>query len=186
MFPRLAAFLKNPRRILDIGCGFGVPSVWLLELYPAATVSCIDPDGERVRVAGRAFGPRGEARTARAPEIGGLPDGADTALILDVIHMLDDSELRETLAILHDKLVPGGRLVIRTTIPAGGGRPWLLRIEERRLKRHRIMPRYRSREALETLIRAAGFAIVTVEPAERISDEFWFIADRCTDGETAP
>ena len=73
MFPRLAAFMKDPRRILDIGCGYGVPSVWLLELFPAATVSCIDPDGERIRVAGRALGPRGEARTGRAPELGGLP-----------------------------------------------------------------------------------------------------------------
>ena len=187
MFPRLAAFLKNPRRILDIGCGYGVPSVWLLELFPAATVSCIDPDGERVRVAGRALGSRGEARTGRAPEIGGLPGGADTALILDVIHMLDDDELRETLAILHEKLLPGGRLVIRATIPAGGGRPWMRRIEELRLKRHRLSPRYRSREVLETMIRAAGFEIVDGGgPAVPRSEEFWFVADRRAPGETSP
>jgi predicted exporter/SAM-dependent methyltransferase len=186
MFPRLAAFLKNPRRILDIGCGYGVPSVWLLELFPAATVSCIDPDGERIRVAGRALGSRGEARPGRAPGIGGLPDGADTALILDVIHMLDDDQLRETLAILHEKLLPGGRLVIRTTIPAGGGRPWMRWIEERRLKRHRLSPRYRSRELLETMIRAAGFEIVTVEPAAPLSEESWFVADRRAPGERSP
>ncbi len=186
MFPRLAAFMKDPRRILDIGCGYGVPSVWLLELFPSATVSCIDPDGERIRVAGRALGPRGEARTGRAPGIGGLPDGADTALILDVIHMLDDGELRETLAILNEKLIPGGRLVIRTTIPAGGGRPWMRWIEERRLKRHRLSPCYRSREHLETMIRAAGFEIVTMEQAAPLSEEIWFIADRRAPGETSP
>ncbi len=187
MFPRLATFMKNPRRILDIGCGYGVPSVWLLELFPAAPVACIDPDGERVRVAGRALGPRGEARTGRAPEIGGLPDGADTALILDVIHMLDDGELRETLATLHGKLLPGGRLVIRVTIPAGRGSAWMRRIEEHRLKRHRLSPRYRSREVLETMIRAAGFKIVTVEgPAVQRREEFWFVADRDASGETSP
>jgi len=186
MFPRLAAFMKNPRRILDIGCGYGVPSVWLLELFPAATVSCIDPDGERVRVAGRALGSRGEARTGRAPEIGGLPDGADTALILDVIHMLDDDQLRETLTILHEKLLSGGRLVIRTTIPAGGGHVWMRWIEERRLKRHRLSPRYRSRELLETMICAAGFEIATVEPAAPHSEESWFVADRRAPGETLP
>ncbi len=120
MFPRLAAFMKNPRRILDIGCGYGVPSVWLLELFPAATVCGVDPDEERIR--------RGRARPRAA---GGGPDGpgarpcgacrtsADTALILDVIHMLDDAALRETLRILHAKLIPGGRLVIRVDHPRG-------------------------------------------------------------------
>lgn len=186
MFPRLAAFLKNPRRILDIGCGYGIPSVWLLELFPAATVSCIDPDGERVRVAGRALGTRGEARTGRAPGIGGLPGDADTALILDVVHMLDDDQLRETLAILHEKLLPAGRLVIRATISASGGHSWLWRIEELRLKRHGLSPRYRSREALETMIRAAGFEIVTAESAVPLSGEFWFVADRSAPGEGSP
>jgi SAM-dependent methyltransferase len=186
MFPRLAAFMKNPGRILDIGCGYGVPSVWLLELFPAAAVSCIDPDGERVRVAGRALGPRGEARTGRAPGIEGLPDGADTAIILDVIHMLDDDQLRETLAILHDKLLAGGRLVIRATTPAGGWRLWMWRIEELRLKRHRLSPRYRSRDLLATMIRAAGFEIVTVEPAAPLGEEIWFVADRRAPGETSP
>ncbi|MHB8910646.1 MAG: methyltransferase domain-containing protein [Syntrophales bacterium] len=186
MFPRLAAFMKDPRRILDIGCGYGVPSAWLLELFPAATVSCIDPDAERIRVAARALGPRGEARTGRAPGIGGLPGGADTALILDVIHMLDDGQLRETLAILRDKLIPGGRLVIRATLPADGPRSLLRRIEELRLKRHRLSPRYRSRETLETMIRAAGFEIAAVEPAAPRSEESWFIADRSAPGATSP
>ena len=186
MFPRLASFMKDPRRILDIGCGYGVPSAWLLELFPAATATCIDPDGERIRVAGRALGARGEARTGRAPGIGGLPGGADTALILDVIHMLDDGQLRETLAILRDKLVPGGRLVIRATLPAEGPRSLLGWIEELRLKRHRLSPCYRSRETLETMIRAAGFEIVAVEPAAPQSEESWFIADRRASGETSP
>ena len=46
------------------------------------------------------------------------------------------------------------------------------------------MPR---REDLETMIRAAGFQIVTVEgPAVLRSAEFWFIADKRPPGETSP
>ncbi|MHB8771817.1 MAG: methyltransferase domain-containing protein [Syntrophales bacterium] len=182
MFPRLAGFLKAPRRILDIGCGYGVPSAWLLELFPAATVVGIDPDGERVRVAGRALGRRGEVRVGRAPALGGLPGGADTALVLDVIHMLSDGELRETLTVLNEKLVPGGRLVLRATIPAGGRRPWMRRIEELRLQRHGLAPRYRSRDVLETMIAGAGFRVGTVERAAPGSEQFWFIADRRAPG----
>ena len=119
MFPRLATFMNDPRRILDIGCGYAIPSVWLLELFPDATVCGLDPDEERVRVARSALGLRGDIRTGCAPDLAGLPDSADTAMILDVIHMLDDAALRKTLGILCAKLVPGGRLVIRATIPVG-------------------------------------------------------------------
>ena len=34
MFPRLASFLHSPRHMIDIGCGYGVPAVWLLSLFP--------------------------------------------------------------------------------------------------------------------------------------------------------
>ena len=182
MFPRLAAFMKNPRRILDIGCGYGIPSVWLLELFPDATFTCVDPDGERILVAGRALGPRGEARTGRAPDLADLPDRADTALILDVIHMLDDTSLRETLRILHAKLIPGGRLVIRVTIPADRTRTWKPRIEELRLKIHRLHPHYRTQASLETIIVAAGFDIAVIQPDSPEGEEWWFVADRNQSG----
>jgi predicted exporter/SAM-dependent methyltransferase len=185
MFPRLAAFMKNPRRILDIGCGYGVPSVWLMELFPAATVCGLDPDEERVRVAQSALGPRGDVRTGRAPDLADLPEGADTALILDVIHMLDDAALNETLRLLHEKLIPGGRLVIRATIPAAPPRPWMRRIEEFRLRLHRRHPHYGTQPFLEKRVVAAGFAIVAIEQDTPEGEEWWFIADRDGSGFSA-
>ncbi|MBM4315281.1 MAG: methyltransferase domain-containing protein, partial [Deltaproteobacteria bacterium] len=143
MFPRLAGFMRSPQRILDIGCGYGIPSAWLLELFPHATVCGIEPDEERVRIARFVVGSRGEVRPGRAPQLDGLPNGADTALILDVIHMLSDEELTKTFNILHGQLTTEGRLVIRTTIPAEGYRRWLGRIEELRLKIRRLEPHYR-------------------------------------------
>jgi predicted exporter/SAM-dependent methyltransferase len=178
MFPRLAVFVKTPRRILDIGCGYGVPSVWLLELFPAATVTCVDPDAERIRVAGRALGKRGEARTGRAPDLEELSGGADTALILDVIHMLDDDPLRRTLEILYGKLIPGGRLILRATIPEVGPRTWMGGLEAFRLRWRGLSSHYRSRSALQAMIREAGFEMQTIEAAGR--EEVWFVADRPT------
>jgi hypothetical protein len=129
-------------------------------------------------VAGRALGPRGEARTGRAPGLADLPDRADTALILDVIHMLDDAALRETLGILHAKLIPGGRLVIRVTIPADRPWPWKRRIEEFRLKHHRLLPHYRTQVLLKAMIVAAGFEIAAVEKDTPQGEEWWLVADR--------
>jgi SAM-dependent methyltransferase len=186
MFPRLAAFMQTPRRILDIGCGYGVPSVWLLELFPDAAVFGVDPDEERVHVAQRALGPRGEARTGRAPDLDDLPDQADTALILDVIHMLDDAALRKTLEILRAKLIPGGRLVVRVTIPADRPRPWKPRIEDLRLKIRRLHPHYRTKDSLEAMIVAAGFEIAAIEADTPGGEEWWFVADRSPSEETEP
>jgi predicted exporter/SAM-dependent methyltransferase len=186
MFPRLAAFMKNPRRILDIGCGYGIPSVWLLELFPAATVCGVDPDEERVRVARSALGSRGDIRTGRAPDLADLPDRADTALILDVIHMLDDAALREALVILHAKLIPGGRLVIRVTIPADRPRPWKRRIGEFRLKIHRLLPHYRTQISLRAMIVATGFDIAAIQADTPEGEGWWFVADRRLSEGTEP
>jgi predicted exporter/SAM-dependent methyltransferase len=178
MFPRLAALVGRPQRILDIGCGYGIPAAWLLELFPQATVVGIDPDAERVRIAGLALGTRGEVLARRAPELGDVPGGADTALVLDIIHMLSDTQWAETLGHLHAKLLPGGLLVVRATIPRDGRRSWLRRIEELRLRRCGLKPCYRSRDRLEEMIRAAGFGIDVVEEASRDSEEVWFTARR--------
>jgi SAM-dependent methyltransferase len=178
MFPRLATFMRDPRRILDIGCGYGVPSTWLLELFPCATVCGLDPDEERVRIARRALGSRGEVRTGRAPQLDELPGEADTALVLDVIHMLSDEELMKTLEILNAKLLPDGRLIIRVTIPADGSRLWMGRLEEFRLKSHRLKPHDRTVAGLEALIAAAGFHVEEIRRDGPGSEEFWFVAVR--------
>jgi len=93
MFPRLADLVFSPKRIVDIGTGYGVPAVWLLELYPEARVYGLDPDEERVRVASWAIGDRGIVQTGRAPDLPDLPEQPDTALMLDMIHLISDEDL---------------------------------------------------------------------------------------------
>ena len=56
MFKELDKYVKNPRRIIDIGCGYGIPATWLLEIYPQAEVYGLEPDEERVLIASRAIG----------------------------------------------------------------------------------------------------------------------------------
>jgi SAM-dependent methyltransferase len=179
MFPRLASFLPSPRYILDIGCGFGVPAVWLLCLFPQAKVFGFDPDCRRVAIANRAFGERGSAEVGKAPDLpAASPDQVDTALMLDMIHLISDDKLRLTLQQLYERIVPEGRLILRATVPSRKRVPWLRRIEACRLKALSLTSHFRSSEEVTTLLSEAGFMVELEEPTAFDREETWFICRR--------
>jgi predicted exporter/ubiquinone/menaquinone biosynthesis C-methylase UbiE len=179
MFPRLASFLHSPRHMIDIGCGYGVPAVWLLSLFPQAKVYGLDPDRRRVTIAARAFGDRGSAAVGKAPDLpAACPDQVDTVLMLDMIHLISDDELRLTLQRLYDKIVPEGKLILRTTVPSRKRVPWLRRIEEWRLKALHLTSHFRSSEEVTALLSEAGFMVELKEPTALDREETWFICRR--------
>jgi predicted exporter/precorrin-6B methylase 2 len=183
MFPRLANFFDSPRHIIDIGCGYGVPAVWLLSLFPQVKVYGLDPDPRRVRIAARAFGDRGSATVGKVPDLpANSPDRVDTALMLDMIHLISDDDLRLVLQRLYDKLVPEGRLILRTTVPSRKRVPWLRRIEERRLRMMNVTPHFRSSEEVTALLSETGFMVELKEPTAVDREETWFICRRAGRG----
>jgi uncharacterized protein len=58
MFKELHQYVQNPRSIIDIGCGYGIPAVELLEIYPDAKVYGLEPDESRVLIASQVIGNR--------------------------------------------------------------------------------------------------------------------------------
>jgi predicted exporter/SAM-dependent methyltransferase len=179
MFPRLANFVHSPSHIIDIGCGYGIPAVWLLSLFPRAKVYGLDPDPKRVRIANRAFGDRGSATVGRAPDLpAASPDRVDMVLMLDMIHLISDDELRLTLQRLRAKISPEGKLILRATVPSRKRVPLLRRIEAWRLKILNLRPHFRSSEEVVTLISEAGFRIELTEPTALDREETWFICRR--------
>ncbi|MBM4340921.1 MAG: methyltransferase domain-containing protein [Deltaproteobacteria bacterium] len=179
MFPRLASFLQSPRCIIDIGCGYGVPAVWLLSLFPQVKVYGFDPDHRRVTIANLAFGERGLAVVGKAPELPEIfPDQMDTVLMLDMIHLISDDELSLTLQRLYNKMIPGGRLILRATVPSRKRLPWLRRIEEWRLKVSHLTSHFRAEEGVTKLLSDAGFMMKLKEPAALDREETWFVCDR--------
>jgi SAM-dependent methyltransferase len=176
MFPHLASFLPAPRRILDIGCGYGIPSVWLLEINPEARVWGMDPDPGRIRPAGWAAGGRGVMIVGRAPELPVLPDPVDGVLFLDVIHLLDDADLAQTLARVGAALEPGGVLVLRAIVPTFAKPSPERRFEELRLKWRGGRARFRSGEEVRQAVAAAGLRLTTEEPMSPDREVWWFAA----------
>jgi hypothetical protein len=110
------------------------------------------------------------------------PDRVDTAMMLDIIHLISDDELKLTLRRLYDKIVPGGKLILRTTVPSRKPVPWLRRVEEWRMKMLHLTPHFRSSEKVTDLLSEAGFLVELKEPTALNREETWFICRRFRQG----
>jgi predicted SAM-dependent methyltransferase len=102
--------------------------------------------------------------------------------MLDMIHLVSDEELRLTLRRLHEKIVPGGKLILRATVPSRKPVPWLRRVEEWRLKALHLTPHFRSVDEVAGLLSKAGFAVELKEPTALNREETWFICRRSGGG----
>ncbi len=178
MFSELHRYVQNPRRMLDIGCGFGVPATWLLEIHPEAKVYGLEPDEERVRIARRVIGARGGVQVGRAPDLPDVEGPVDHVLMLDMLHLIDDRELQLVFQRIYDKLGPDGALVIRATVPSAGKVPWKRWMETARLKWTGMPQRFRGEREIAGFMEAAGFAVrVHASPVPGV-EEKWFIGKK--------
>ncbi len=111
----------NGRRVLDVGCGHGVLTSWLVD--NGATVSAIDVSEELVGLARARIGERAQFLIGDITD--GLPqfdDGSvDLVVASLVMHYIEDwtPVLREFRRVL----APGGSVVFSTHHPAGD---WLV------------------------------------------------------------
>jgi predicted exporter/SAM-dependent methyltransferase len=176
MFSKLHTWVGAAKTILDVGCGYGVPGTWLAVLNPTLKVYGLDPNPERVRVAKRVLGERGKITEGKAPNLPPEPDRVDAVLLLDMIHYLTDQELETTLEDLHARLAPGGRLIIRVTVPTGKNSFWKCQLKRFRVCVLRIQATFRTLEQIEAILRQAGFQLEHSEPSAKGREETWFIA----------
>ncbi len=175
MFPRLAGFIGPQDKVMDIGCGYGVPGSWLLHLYPGVFFSGIDPSLDRVRVARRAWGSRGSVMQGKVPDFP-LPVGEyNTVLMLDILHYLSDAELARTLAAAFSCLKPGGSIVIRVTVPSSRKVPWERWLEQARLKIKGQRGYFRSSADIMQAVTAAGFTVTFTGASAPGREEVWFV-----------
>jgi len=176
MFPRLADFLQSPKTIIDIGTGFGIPATWLLELHPQARLYGIEPNRKRVEVASRVIGTRGDVQVGCAPDIPAVPGRADTALLIDMTHMVTDDELRLTLKRIREKLTSDGTVIIRATVHREHTSPWKRRIEEMKNRAMKCLSRFRTEKEICGILSVSGFDVIQTEPSAPGREEVWFVA----------
>ena len=112
----IGQYLPDEGLVLDVGCGFGLFSLYYAQLQPAARFRGLDLDARRVAIAGaaaRRLGLRnvayevGDARTYRADaEYAG-------AYMLDIVHHVQPETVEPLLFELHKALRPGAVLVVK-------------------------------------------------------------------------
>ena len=176
MFKELGFYLNKPHVLIDVGCGFGVPSAWISALYPDVTIYGIEPDSERVRVASRVVPANSHIDQGKAPDLPDIPGRADTALMLDMIHYLNNDDLNLTLENLLVKLDPTGKLIIRVTIPFNDKASFYRKLEMLRLKFFGIDYSFRSLSEIQHMLTDKGFMIRTTAPSGFNREEIWIIA----------
>ncbi|MBV5318232.1 MAG: methyltransferase domain-containing protein [Desulfobulbaceae bacterium] len=180
--PRLLAERKEIKTILDIGCGYGVPACWCLEQLPGTMVIGVDPDLDRVRVAGRAAGERGKMMVGAAPDLPEIAAPVDIILLLDMSHYLDNQQLAATLERSHRLLAPGGLLIIRFVVRPQGKRSVAWYWEDFRVRITGGHPWYRTPDDLTRMMRDGGFTELKLSAG--INRElFWMVGRTGVTGE---
>jgi predicted exporter/SAM-dependent methyltransferase len=162
--------------ILDVGCGYGVPACWTADRYPGATIHGIDPDPECVRVAALALGGRGRIIRGSAPDLPPMDVLLDLAVMIDVSHYLQDWELEKTLERIHERLLPGGRLIMRSMLPPPARPRWFRRLNHLTLKIAGVNPCYRDADATAAILGKCEFDILATQASGRRGARHWHVA----------
>jgi len=112
----IGQYLPDSGRVLDVGCGFGLFSLYYAQLHPRIELQGFDLSETRIRMARDAADKLGLSNAAfRVGDAAQLrvEDHFDAVYMLDVVHHVPKDTVRPLLTELHRALPRGGRLIIK-------------------------------------------------------------------------
>jgi cyclopropane fatty-acyl-phospholipid synthase-like methyltransferase len=157
----IGQFLPTNGHVIEIGCGFGLFSLYFAANFPDLTIQSFDIDEGRIEQAERARRRLGLTNVsfatgdARAAEI---VEGLDAGYMLDILHHIPKEAAAALLRHFYEQLKPGGILIVKDV----DTRPrykmaftWLLDV----LMTKGELPEYWSSAELTGELRAVGFGV---------------------------
>jgi 2-polyprenyl-3-methyl-5-hydroxy-6-metoxy-1,4-benzoquinol methylase len=157
----IGQYLPAAGDVLDLGCGFGLFSLYYAQTRPGLTLHGIDLDARRIgiaREAARRLGVGnvnyavGDARDFRARrEYAG-------AYMLDIVHHVAPEGVRALVGELHAALVPGGCLVVKDVDTRPVYKRWFTHALDLVVSPG-SPPRYWPADVLQALLEEAGFQV---------------------------
>jgi ubiquinone/menaquinone biosynthesis C-methylase UbiE len=112
----IGQYFPERGRVLDIGCGFGLFSLYYALRNPELEFLGVDLNARRIEMAQKAATQLGIANARY--EVGDartlIPDSSlDGAYMMDIIHHIPRAAVEPLLSRLHASLKPGARLIIK-------------------------------------------------------------------------
>lgn len=157
----IGQYLPEAGPVLDIGCGFGLFSLYYAATGPRRLLRGVDVDGRRIALARRAARrlgldnvsyEEGDARDFKG-------DGEmQAAYMLDIVHHIPPDRVPPLLAQLRRALPSGGRLLVKDVDTQPAPKRWFTWALDKAMA-PRTAVRYWSAEELTAVLEASGFRV---------------------------
>ena len=157
----ISQYLPPSGAVLDLGCGFGLFSLYYAQTLPDIRIRGVDLDARRVAIAREAGRRLGLTNVEYA--VGDVRDFQATreyagAYMLDIVHHIEPEAVRPLLAELHAALSPGGCLVVKDVDSRPAYKRWFTHALDL-LVSPKSPPHYWSAEALQAALENVGFQV---------------------------
>lgn len=156
----IGQYLPESGRVLDLGCGFGLFSLYFASVNPNLEIHGIDANASRIHLAGESARKLGVANVHyRQLDVRELvvDDGFDAIYMLDLVHHIPSEAVAGFLDTLAGILKPGGRLIIKDVEPTPWHKMLFTLILDRLMAGWRDPIRYWPRAELKALLAERGF-----------------------------
>ncbi len=165
-FETVESHVPRKGRILDFGCGYGMLSNFLALKSPGRQVLGIDLNEARIEVAKRSSKghPEVSFQLGDVRDFQGIP--FDAVVMTDVLHHIDEDNVRVLLRIIRSCLSDHGTLVVLDVDRSPRRKFYTTYLIDRLLNLTRSL-HYRSRDLLMLLLGRSGFRVHQVVPADR-------------------
>jgi SAM-dependent methyltransferase len=157
----IGQYLPAAGDVLDVGCGFGLFSLYYAQLLPAVRLHGLDRDARRIGIARRAAARLGLGNVAYtvadARDFRGRTEHAG-AYMLDIVHHVPPETVEPLLGELYKGLAPGGCLVVKDVDTRPAYKRWFTHVLDR-LMSPASPPHYWPAEVLQATLERVGFRV---------------------------
>ncbi len=157
----IGQYLPARGRVLDLGCGFGLFSLYYAAARPGLEIEGFDLNPRRIAMARAAAGRLGLGNVRY--EVGDVMEFRggrhfDAAYMLDIVHHVPEETVRPLLDQVAKCLPAGGRLVIKDVDSAPAWKRWFTFALDKAMD-PRAPVRYWPADELGGLLEAVGFRV---------------------------
>ena len=157
----IGQYLPHHGRVLDLGCGFGLFSLYYASARPDLAIEGLDLNPRRIAMARAAAARLGLDNVRYA--VGNVMDfhsvqSFDAAYMLDIVHHIPEETVRPLLEQVAKCLPAGGRLVIKDVDRSPAWKRWFTHALDKVMDPGAPV-RYWAGDELGALLEAVGFRV---------------------------